>query len=494
MRPARRAAVAIAAGTLLTGLAVHGTATATAPVTEEAARTLSVTAPAQADTLREAAAEQGRFIGTALNDALLGNSAYTAIAGGEFSSVTAENAMKWGSLESTRGQYNWAGADRLVEFAAANDQQVYGHTLVWHSQLPGWVENGGFAPAELREIVDNHIATVAGRYAGSIDRWDVVNEAFNENGTFRDTVFLRAFGERYIADAFHAAHAADPGAKLFINDYNTDGINAKSDAMYRLVSSLLADGVPVHGVGFQSHMILGQMPASYRANLQRFSDLGLEVAVTELDIRMNTPADPTRLDRQADQYRQVVDDCLAVSGCSGVTVWGISDRDSWIPGVFPGEGAANLYDDDYRPKPAYWAVLDAFGGAPGPDPTDPDPTDPDPTDPDPTDPTDPGTPAGCTASYRVLNSWGGGSVVEVSVTTTTALSGWQARFTLPSGARVTNGWNAVFATGGGAVTASHVAHNRVVPAGGTVTFGFQADTGAHAAPAVALNGAECARS
>ncbi|NJP66868.1 endo-1,4-beta-xylanase [Streptomyces spiramenti] len=484
MRLARRAAVAIAAGTLLTGLAVHGTATATAPVAGDATRTLTV-APAQADTLREAAAEQGRFIGTALNDGLLGNAAYSAIAGGEFSSVTAENAMKWGSLEPNRGQYNWAGADRLVEFAAAHGQQVYGHTLVWHSQLPGWVENGGFAPAELREIVDNHIATVAGRYAGEIDRWDVLNEVFNENGTFRDSVFHRAFGEEYIADAFRAAHAADPEAALFINDYNTDGINAKSDAMYRLVSSLLADGVPVHGVGFQSHMILGQMPSTYRANLQRFSDLGLEVVVTELDIRMNTPSDAARLDQQADQYRQVIGDCLAVSGCSGVTVWGVSDRDSWIPGVFPGEGAANLYDDDYRPKPAYGAVLDALGGAPGPDPTDPDPTDP--------DPTDPGTPAGCTAAYRVVSSWGGGSVVEVSVTTAAALDGWQARFTLPAGARVTNGWNAVFATSGGAVTASHVAHNRAVPAGGTVGFGFQADTGAHAAPVVALNGAECER-
>ncbi|NJQ16280.1 endo-1,4-beta-xylanase [Streptomyces bohaiensis] len=481
MRLARRAAVAIAAGTLLTGLAVHGTATATAPHAGSPPDTLTVTDPAQADTLREAAASQGRFIGTALNDALLGDPAYTAIAGGEFSSVTAENAMKWGSLEPNRGQYNWAGADRLVEFAAAHDQQVYGHTLVWHSQLPGWVENGGFAPAELRQIVDDHIATVAGRYAGSIDRWDVLNEVFNEDGTFRDSVFYRAFGDRYIADAFRAAHAADPEAKLFINDYNTDGINAKSDGMYRLVSSLLAEGVPVHGVGFQSHMILGQMPSSYRANLQRFADLGLEVAVTELDIRMNTPADPARLDRQADQYRQVVGDCLAVSRCSGVTVWGISDRDSWIPDVFPGEGAANLYDDAYRPKPAYWAVLDAFGGAPGPDPTDPDPT-------------DPGAPASCTAAYRVVNSWSGGSVVEVSVTTATALDGWQARFALPAGARVTNGWNAVFAAAGGAVTASHVDHNRVVPAGGTVSFGFQADTGAHATPAVALNGAECARS
>uniref|UniRef100_UPI000CD4CE5C endo-1,4-beta-xylanase n=1 Tax=Streptomyces sp. SM12 TaxID=1071602 RepID=UPI000CD4CE5C len=480
MRLARRAAVAIAAGALLSGTAAYGTASAGDTASATAQHLPQQWAgTSQADTLRDAAATQGRFVGTALNDGLLNNPTYTAIAGGEFSSVTAENAMKWGSLESTRGQYNWGGADRLVEFADRHGQQVYGHTLVWHSQLPGWVENGNFSPTELRGIVDNHIATVAGRYAGDIDRWDVVNEVFNEDGTFRDSVFSRAFGESFVADAFRATRAADPDARLFINDYNTDGINAKSDGMYRLVSSLLDAGVPIDGVGFQSHMILGQMPASYQANLQRFADLGLEVVITELDIRMNTPSDAGRLAQQAEQYRQVVQACLNVDRCSGVTMWGVSDRDSWIPGVFPGEGAANLNDEDYRPKPAYGAVLAAFGGGGDPDPTDP------------TDPTDP-APGGCTVSYRVTSAWPGGSVVEVGVTTATALDGWQATFALPAGARVTGGWNATFSQSGSTVTAANVAHNRAVGAGGTFGFGFQSDTGAHGAPAVSLNGERCA--
>jgi endo-1,4-beta-xylanase len=493
MRLVRRAAVAVAAGALISGVAVYGSATAgeSPPAGTPATESADETGTAQASTLRAAAATSGRFIGTAVNDSLLNNPTYAAIAGGEFSSVTAENVMKWESIQPSEGQFNWAAADRLARFAEQHNQDLYGHTLVWHSQLPGWVENGNHSAQRLRGIITDHINAVAGRYASDVDRWDVVNEAFNEDGTFRNSVFYRTLGESYIADSFRAARAAAPGAKLFINDYNTDGINAKSDGMYRLVQSLLNQGVPIDGVGFQSHMILGQMPSTYQANLERFAALGLEVVITELDIRMNTPSDSNRLEQQAQQYSQVTQACLNVSRCSGITVWGISDRDSWIPDVFPGEGAANLYDDNYQPKPAYHAMLRTLGGG---DPTDPsDPTDPaDPSDPsDPADPTNPGQ--GCTATYQT-NFWNAGSVVEVRVTSAAALSGWTVTWTLPSGT-VTNSWNAQVSQSGTAATATNLGYNGAVPAGGTLAFGFQTDSGnPYPPPTVRLNGSACATS
>ncbi|MFI0778082.1 endo-1,4-beta-xylanase [Streptomyces sp. NPDC021212] len=314
-------------------------------------------------TLREVANRTGRFVGTAVNDGRLGDGTYANIAKSEFSSVTAENAMKWGSVEPNRGQFNWAPADRLVSFAQANSQKVYGHTLVWHSQMPGWLENGSFSNTELRTLMTNHVTTQVARYKGKVQRWDVVNEAFNENGTLRGSKFYNQLGQSYIADAFRAARAADPSAKLFINDYNTEGTNAKSDGLYNLVKSLKSQGVPIDGVGFQSHLIVGQVPSTMKANLQRFADLGVDVVLSELDIRMTTPADATKLQQQANDYRTVARNCLAVARCVGITVWGFGDRDSWVPGTFPGQGAANLYDTNYQPKPAYNAFRDGLAGS-----------------------------------------------------------------------------------------------------------------------------------
>ncbi|GAA1926148.1 endo-1,4-beta-xylanase [Streptomyces sodiiphilus] len=470
----RRAVIATAAGAMIAGTAVH---TAHGSTTGPAAPAGEPSA--QAQTLREAAASSGRFIGTAVADHRLNDSTYRNIAATEFSSVTAENAMKWESIEPNRGQYDWSGADRLMEFAAQNNQQTWGHTLVWHSQMPGWLENGNFGAAEFRQIMNNHIDTVMGRYRGQMDRWDVVNEVLNEDGSLRNSKWLQVLGESYIADAFRAARQADPNAKLFINDYNTDGVNAKSDGMYQLVQRLLQQGVPIDGVGFQSHMILDQIPGTYQQNLQRFADLGLEVVVTELDIRMNTPADSTRLQRQAQQYRSVTEACLAVSRCTGITVWGFSDRDSWIPDWFEGEGAANIYDENYQPKPAYYALREAFGGD-GDDGGD-----------DGGDGPGPG-PEGCTADYLVMNRWNAGSVVELRVTTQQALSGWTVTFDLPAGHRVTSSWNAQVSQSGTTVTASNAAYNGNVGAGGTLSFGFQTDNGdTYAAPRVSLNGTAC---
>ncbi|MCC3654207.1 endo-1,4-beta-xylanase [Streptomyces sp. S07_1.15] len=359
LRVRRAAVAALAATALLGGLGAVSASPATAAETSggahgEAHRT------AHGRTLSDAAASTGRFAGTAVAAGRLDDPTYARIAATQFSSITPENAMKWESVEPERGEFNWTDADRIADFADANEQDLYGHVLVWHSQLPAWLNEGDFSPSDIRTIMTDHIATVAGRYKGRVDRWDVVNEAFNEDGTFRETIFHNAMGEDYIAEAFRAAHRADPDAKLFINDYNTDGLGPKSDATYRLVKKLLAEGVPIHGVGVQGHLVLGQQPEDMKANLQRFADLGLDVVVTELDIRMELPVTRKKLLRQAVEYKAVTDACTAVARCEGITVWGFSDADSWVPGWFEGEGAACPYDEEYEPKPAYYAMKLAY--------------------------------------------------------------------------------------------------------------------------------------
>jgi endo-1,4-beta-xylanase len=205
-----------------------------------------------------------------------------------------------------------------------------------------------------------HVATEAGRYAGEILAWDVVNEPFNEDGTFRTSIFEQASnGPDYIAMALHAARRADPAARQYLNDYNIEGINAKSTAMRNLATSLRAQGVPIDGIGIQTHVILGQVPSDLAANLARFTAAGFEVCLTEIDVRIplaGGEATPDQLAEQGADYASIVEAGLAVRGCVGVTVWGFTDLDSWIPRAFPGQGAADLLDASLSPKPAYLAM------------------------------------------------------------------------------------------------------------------------------------------
>lgn len=283
--------------------------------------------------------------------------AYRALLGTEFNAMTAENAMKWRNLEPLPGVYAWTGADQLVDFAQQHGQAVYGHTLVWHSDVPKWVSPDW--PADrVRAVLQEYVTTVVSRYRGRVWAWDVVNEVLDEDGTLRDTLWLRKLGPGYVADAFRWAHAADPGARLFINDYGVEGRTRKSDALLKLVRDLRRAGVPVDGVGFQSHLRWDQPPRDLTRNLRRFAQLGVSVAITELDVRVALPATPQKLERQATLYRQVLQACLAVPACVSFTVWGFTDARSWIPGYHRGYGAACLFDGSLAPKPAHAALLD----------------------------------------------------------------------------------------------------------------------------------------
>jgi endo-1,4-beta-xylanase len=320
--------------------------------------------PATDAPLRMLAGRDGPRIGTAVDTtALASDATYQKLIGEQFSTVTPENVMKWQLVEEQRGQFTWTAADTLVNFAAAHGQLVRGHTLVWHNQLPTWLTSGTFTPDELRQILRQHIIDEVSHFRGRIWQWDVVNEAFNDDGTLRDTMWLRALGPDYIADAFRWAHQADPRALLFYNDYNIEGGNAKSDAAYALIRKLRAQGVPVNGVGLQGHFGTqygfpggGTENGAVGANMARFTALGLDVAVTEADVRSVLPMDNPKTQAQAQGYSVLLQSCLLTRGCISFTVWGFTDKYQWVPGTFNGQGSAALYDENFAPKPAYHAV------------------------------------------------------------------------------------------------------------------------------------------
>jgi endo-1,4-beta-xylanase len=310
-------------------------------------------------TLAQAAG--GRYFGSDMTANLLSQSTVTQLQSQQFNMVTPGNEMKWDTTEPSNGTFNFGPGDQIVSYAQANGERVRCHNLVWQNQLPSWVSS--LPASQVQAAMETHITTEAGHYKGNCYAWDVVNEPFNSDGSFVADPFYNAMGSGYIADALRTAHAADPNAKLYLNDYNIEGENAKSNAMFSLAQSLLAQGVPLNGIGFESHFILGQVPSDMQANMQRFANLGLDVAVTELDDRITLPATSANLQQQATDFSTVVKDCLGVSRCVGVTQWAVGDADSWVPGTFSGQGAATMFDQNYNPKPAFSAVQNTLAGS-----------------------------------------------------------------------------------------------------------------------------------
>jgi endo-1,4-beta-xylanase len=307
-------------------------------------------------TLGMAMLAHNRILGTAISTNGLRTPSLAKIAATEFTSLTPENEMKWDTTEPSPNSFNFGPADMIVNYAQSHQLKVRGHTLVWYNQLAPWVKTIPSGPL-LLQTMRNHVTKVVDHFKGKVTHWDVVNEAFEDNGSRRASIFQRLIGNSYIEEAFKAARVADPNAKLCYNDYSIEDMNAKSTAVYNMVKGFLSRGVPIDCVGFQAHLTVGQIPSRLQANLQRFANLGVEVQITELDIRMRVPASSSNLQRQARDYQTVVSTCLAISRCTRITIWGISDKDSWIPSVFPGYGAADLFDNSYDKKPAYYGVL-----------------------------------------------------------------------------------------------------------------------------------------
>ena len=324
-------------------------------------------ARAQGDPLRAYAQRRGLYVGAAVNMSPLGNeTAYRETLGREYNVVVAENAFKFDATHPAQNTYNFTNTDALVAFAEANGMRVRGHTLVWHNQLPGWLTGGNFTRDEVIAILRDHVHTLVGRYRGRVWAWDVVNEAVADGSSSLRTnsFWFQKIGPDYIKLAFRFAQEADPDAVLYINDYGTEGLGAKSDGVYNLVRDLRRQGVPVHGVGWQAHFTHGfRVSPDHRANAERLRALGVEISITELDVRMPLPASPDKLATQATSYRELAEFCLSEPACVALLTWGFTDKYSWIDSFFPGQGAALPFDAAYQPKPAYDALRQALAAA-----------------------------------------------------------------------------------------------------------------------------------
>jgi endo-1,4-beta-xylanase len=330
--------------------------------------------PRPEQTLRQAAARHNILIGAAAFSPHMSDAPYASILGSEFSQLEPENEMKFGFIHprpNTDPQpYDFAAPDSLVAFAQAHNMVVRGHTIVWHQEVPAWVTSGGFSAGQLAAILQDHTATVISHYGPQVYAWDVVNEAFNDDGTLRSTIWYdqpgigyAGMGTAYIEQVFQWAASANPNAKLFYNDYNAETVNAKSDAIYNMAADFKNRGVPLDGIGFQMHLTLSfdnpATLASFTSNLQRFAALGLDLHITELDVRL-PDGSTASLNAEAELYRKVTAICVQNPSCKVIQTWGVTDKYSWIPGSFPGFGWGLLWSDTYQKKPAYFSVRDAL--------------------------------------------------------------------------------------------------------------------------------------
>jgi len=321
--------------------------------------------------LREAANSRGILIGTAVRPSLFSETAYSATLAREFNMIEAEDAMKWWTVRRTEA-FDFHEGDEVVRFAQAHGMKVRGHCLVWDHNNPNWLVEGHFAPDQLSHLLHEHISTVMKHYAGQVFAWDVVNEAFDENGSFKDSpwynqpgIGFEAKNSAYVEEVFRWAHEADPKALLFYNDNGAEGSGRKSDAVYAMIKDFKQRGVPIDGVGLQMHVTGVDLDtAAIAKNIARLTALGVQVHITELDVSLPLDAGTNLasnddLQRQADVYRRIVRACLQNPGCTAIQTWGFTDKYSWIGSHSHGtRGTALPFDRSYKPKPAYNAMVE----------------------------------------------------------------------------------------------------------------------------------------
>ncbi|MDR8393356.1 endo-1,4-beta-xylanase [Aliifodinibius sp. S!AR15-10] len=346
-------------------------------------------------------AYEGMFkIGVALNRWQIGeeNSQSTPLIAKHFNTITPENLMKWSRIHPQPNEYSFEAADRFVEFGEKHDMFIVGHTLVWHSQIPDWTfedENGDDLSREaLLQRMKDHISTVVGRYKGRVDAWDVLNEAATWSDGLRKSKWLEIIGEEYINKAFEYAHEADPGAELYYNDYNLWAPD-KRETVVKMVRRLQQNDVPIHGVGMQAHLGLDSPSLDdIEASIKAFSELGVKVMITELDVSVLPSRDDVNVSYNPDEgqgsygdvpeelnpYKEELSDSVQQQlrdryvelfelfkkhqdKIDRVTFWGLNDRQSWLNN-FPIPGRTDyplLFNRNNEPKPAFQGVLEGAG-------------------------------------------------------------------------------------------------------------------------------------
>lgn len=292
----------------------------------------------------------------------------TGLVGREFDLLVGENEMKFDATEPSQGVFNYGGADAVMWVADRNKQEVRGHTLAWHSQVPSWVSedgkknNNNFSRRELLDILKNHIFNVVGQYKGRIREWDVCNEVLDDDQSIvrtnpdsyklRPSIWSTYIGEEFIDSAFVWAHQADPEARLFINEYGAEFMgDTKTEAYYNLIKRLKADKRPIDGCGLQCHLTTGQLDTlKLEKNIRRYAELGMDCIITELDIALANPYAADALDTQAKEYGAITRVFLRNDNCPSMLVWGISDNHSWR------QNSPLLFDAGLKPKAAYYNV------------------------------------------------------------------------------------------------------------------------------------------
>ena len=289
-----------------------------------------------------------------------GDQGYARTVSRDYDSITPEYELKLDQvLPIDANRYDFSAADALLAFAESHGKQMRGHTLVWHRALPAWMTSRAWTRDELLAFLQSYISAVVGHYRGRIAEWDVVNEAFNDDGTYRSCLWYDVIGPDYVDAAFRFARAADPAARLYYNDYGGEWVNAKSDAALALATRLRSLGT-IDGVGFQAHFTAKWYPseAEFGANLARFAIAGLEVGVTEMDVAMGvaTGALADKLGQEAAIYGGIARACQAEPACRRFTTWGVTDRHTWLSAA----DVPLLFDAQYAPKPARSAVLEAL--------------------------------------------------------------------------------------------------------------------------------------
>ena len=324
------------------------------------------------ESLRSLADKNNIYIGAILNSQWFGGGLpgnYEQIHKTQFNIVVAENEMKFDATEPSEGRFSYGNGDKMVKYAKANGMRVRGHALAWHSQVPNWVNNYKNDKQKLLKVLKNHIENVVGHWKGQIDEWDVVNEAISNNEPqWRSySVWYQGIGPEFIDSAFVWTHAVDPDAELCYNDYNLEqGINSKAKAGFLLeqVKRWVANGIPIHCVGSQTHVedtttdkhFIGS-PDSLRSLAKELAKLNVKLKITELDIGFKSGINVSKsdLERQGQTFRQYLDIVLEEPNVDTYLIWGVSDRWSWLGGLNRQQGL--IYDESLNPKPAFDSIL-----------------------------------------------------------------------------------------------------------------------------------------
>jgi len=325
-----------------------------------------------AQSLRDCADARGILTGVAARPQMFSERLYSYTPAHEFNLLEPDDAMKWWVLRPSPATFDFTQADLVVAFAQTHRMKVRGHTLVWGWSNPTWLNIDSFTVEQLNTVLAEHISKVVGRYRGRVFAWDVVNEAFDESGALKPSIWYDRPGiglahrsTAYIEQAFRWAHDADAQALLFYNDSGAETTNAKSDAIYAMVKDFKLRAVPIDGVDMQMHIFdLHADADGISRNIARFTALGLQVHITEMDVAVPLDAaghaSPSDLTRQAEIYRAIASACLIHAGCTAIQTWGFTDKYSWIGWKTKGtKGNALLFDRYYGPKPAHAAMEDA---------------------------------------------------------------------------------------------------------------------------------------